>query len=197
MPRRQTSYELSGSKPTTKPGCWLSKRKRCVLLITVFYSSQMQQTPPGWYPDPQQPGTQRYWDGQQWTQQTAPGGPQAPKKGGGSLVLKIMLGILLAGIVLIGGCALLVGGAVNEAGKAIEEENNKSAITQTQFDQVQIGDTKSDVTKALGQPSTSSSSQAEDMNLDCVYYNVKGGGLLDSYQLCFDTSGKLESKDKY
>ena len=27
-------------------------------------------TPAGWYPDPQQPTTQRYWDGQQWTDRT-------------------------------------------------------------------------------------------------------------------------------
>lgn len=26
--------------------------------------------PPGWYPDP--PGGQRYWDGNQWTDQRAP-----------------------------------------------------------------------------------------------------------------------------
>ena len=25
------------------------------------------QTPPGWYPHPQQPGAQAYWDGYQWT----------------------------------------------------------------------------------------------------------------------------------
>jgi len=31
---------------------------------------------PGWYP--QSDGTQRYWDGQQWTEHAAPGAPQAP-----------------------------------------------------------------------------------------------------------------------
>ncbi|MFV8169889.1 DUF2510 domain-containing protein [Mycolicibacterium peregrinum] len=32
-------------------------------------------TPAGWYPD--QAGTTRYWDGQQWTTATAPAGPVA------------------------------------------------------------------------------------------------------------------------
>jgi hypothetical protein len=29
--------------------------------------------PPGWYPDPDTPGQQRYWDGQAWTDHRAPG----------------------------------------------------------------------------------------------------------------------------
>src|SRR5215210_2825079 len=31
-----------------------------------------EQQPAGWYPDPQVTGQQRYWDGFQWTEQTAP-----------------------------------------------------------------------------------------------------------------------------
>jgi hypothetical protein len=31
-----------------------------------------QSTPPGWYPDPTAPGTQRYWDGRAWTENRAP-----------------------------------------------------------------------------------------------------------------------------
>jgi hypothetical protein len=29
-------------------------------------------TPAGWYPDPSMPGTQRYWDGVQWTDSVMP-----------------------------------------------------------------------------------------------------------------------------
>jgi hypothetical protein len=35
-------------------------------------------TPPGWYPDAQVPGQNRYWDGQQWTAHTAPAAPSEP-----------------------------------------------------------------------------------------------------------------------
>ena len=34
-------------------------------------------TPEGWYPDPEQPDQQRYWDGSEWTQHMAPLAPQA------------------------------------------------------------------------------------------------------------------------
>jgi len=35
-------------------------------------------TPAGWYPDPNSPGQQRYWDGAAWTDNTAPGAGTAP-----------------------------------------------------------------------------------------------------------------------
>jgi hypothetical protein len=37
-----------------------------------------QQTPPGWYPDPSGSGQQRYWDGNQWTDNYSPASGGAP-----------------------------------------------------------------------------------------------------------------------
>lgn len=47
----------------------------------------MSETPAaGWYPDPQDATKQRYWDGNAWTEHTAPGAqpaaPSAPAGGG-------------------------------------------------------------------------------------------------------------------
>lgn len=41
------------------------------------------QAPAGWYPDPETPGRQRYWDGTAWTEHTAPGPGSAPRVGAG------------------------------------------------------------------------------------------------------------------
>jgi hypothetical protein len=57
----------------------------------------MTYTPPGWYPDPQQPNTQRYWNGEAWTPQTAPLHP--PARPNRVATAALVLGII--GIVLI------------------------------------------------------------------------------------------------
>jgi Protein of unknown function (DUF2510) len=38
----------------------------------------MSETPPGWYPNPDNPQAQRYWDGAQWTDHEAPAVAAAP-----------------------------------------------------------------------------------------------------------------------
>ncbi len=36
------------------------------------------ETPPGWYPDPERPGTQRWWDGEAWGTPVAQAQPGPP-----------------------------------------------------------------------------------------------------------------------
>jgi uncharacterized Tic20 family protein len=44
--------------------------------------SESAAPPPGWYPDPQNPGGQRWWDGSAWTAHVAePSGATAPAVG--------------------------------------------------------------------------------------------------------------------
>lgn len=76
--------------------------------------TEPQTTPPGWYPDPQVIGGQRYWDGQGWTQHTATlsqGSYQEPAK------KKLSTGAVVA--IVVGGVVLLLGLIVVLAAVAI------------------------------------------------------------------------------
>ena len=53
----------------------------------------MPNTPPGWYDDPNNPGQQAYWDGQEWA------GPPAPdRKPGNTLAI---LAVVFGGIAVL------------------------------------------------------------------------------------------------
>jgi len=54
---------------------------------------QPASPPPGWYPDPDVPGRQRWWDGQGWGQ-PAPTGQVAPAVASGSVADERSLAIL-------------------------------------------------------------------------------------------------------
>lgn len=59
----------------------------------------MPETPQGWYPDPQQPTQQRWWDGSQWTTHTTPLG-QAPATAVATAAPQAKPSKLTAGIVV-------------------------------------------------------------------------------------------------
>jgi hypothetical protein len=50
----------------------------------------------GWYPDPEQAESLRYWDGERWTEQRAPAAPVDPTSSLGPRVVLAMLGGAIA-----------------------------------------------------------------------------------------------------
>jgi hypothetical protein len=57
----------------------------------------MHATPPGWYPDPHDPYTQRYWDGVQWTESRSPGlQVQQRPETNGKAIASLVLGLVFA-----------------------------------------------------------------------------------------------------
>jgi hypothetical protein len=117
------------------------------------------------------------------------------------LVLKIVAGILLASLLLIGGCAALIGGAANEASKELDKQQAKNAITKQQYAAVKQRATRASVEKNFGKPEDIQESDIDlgdgkTMSSDCIYYNAKGGTLGDMYQFCFE-DGRLSSKSAY
>ena len=53
-------------------------------------------TPAGWYPDPQAPGQQRYWDGTAWTTSAPGSAAPAPGVAGPMTSTKAIIGLVLA-----------------------------------------------------------------------------------------------------
>lgn len=72
----------------------------------------------GWYPDPEQVHTVRYWDGDAWTEQRAPATAdiKQPKSGGGSLPGRMMALLTLA---IVGAVIAVVGAFLPVANTAI------------------------------------------------------------------------------
>ena len=117
-----------------------------------------------------------------------------------STVLKVLLGVVIGGVLLIAGCAALVAGGANEVSKSITKEQNRNAITNGQARALKLGVTLGAVKAKFGKPKDTQESTNAGLGSDsCVYYNIKGGKLLDSWQFCFDgagNGGKLRSKNR-
>jgi hypothetical protein len=97
------------------------------------------------------------------------------------VIAAIVAGSIVAVILLLGGCGLLIAGAIDEVGDEIDEDS----ITRAQFDSVQPGDTEASVRKRLGDPLSEDTFAGK--NLECIYYAQKDEGLfgLDDFELCF------------
>ena len=63
------------------------------------------------------------------------------KRRRGGTFLKVMLGVMIGGLVLIVGCVALIAGGVNEA----EQELEAQGITRAEFRSIEQGTTQEDV----------------------------------------------------
>jgi len=68
------------------------------------------------------------------------------------MVVKIALGVLLASLVLLAGCAVLFGAFVTEVDKGVQQEDHRSAITRADAAKVRRGMSERQVVRALGKP---------------------------------------------
>ncbi len=89
-----------------------------------------EQTPSGWYPDPEDASQQRYWDGAAWTEHRAPAahpqqpqiapGPQVPNHPQATTSLVLGIASLLCCGLLTGIPAMILGRKVT---KEVDESN--------------------------------------------------------------------------
>jgi hypothetical protein len=182
-----------------------------------------------WRADPAGRHEYRFWDGEKWTEHVSDRGqrsedpydgtvaiPSQPPARMGTATLNqpaptivvqhkshgclwaflIVAGIVIAGIVIV---AL----AINHAVDSLNAEQSKHAITQQQFDQVQLGITHADLQNQLGKPPENTQEfvskgilSETDITSSCLYYNRVGETFGSRYQFCFN-GDSLESKNAY
>jgi hypothetical protein len=121
-----------------------------------------------------------------------------------SSALKILLGIAVLVLVVVGGCTALFAAGVNEAVKDLNEDQARSAISQATFDSIQIGTTRPEVDAAVA-PAVPQDTQEftqegvldeAQLSSSCIYFNLEGGEFGDVLQFCFD-GDRLTSKNSY
>lgn len=98
------------------------------------------QTPAGWYPDPDNGAQQRYWNGMVWTDNYAPAAgaqPQPPKKGGVPTGVKALIGIVGA-LVLMGACGALLTGGETESPTAQATQTAQAADETTTAEEAPV-----------------------------------------------------------
>lgn len=87
-----------------------------------------EPTPAGWYPDPENAGQQRYWDGNAWTDNFAPGTVAAPAAAGTKKpIYKRPWFIVLAVLIGLGVIGNLIGGSPSETPKSSPSASESSS----------------------------------------------------------------------
>ena len=120
----------------------------------------------------------------------------------------VLLGLTLLFILVIAGCATLLGGAAKSVSDSLDADQARSAITPEKYQQVKIGKTRAQLDKFLA-PAVPQDAQefenegvlgSDKISSSCVYYNKAGGEFGDIYQFCLDGTGptaKITSKSSF
>ena len=119
-------------------------------------------------------------------------------------IRNVLLGITALFILIIAGCSILVGGAVNSVSNDLKKNQAKSAITVAQWDAIKPGQTKAQVLAIVkpAVPSDEQTTQSENKdfkyNSNCLYFNKAEDTsfTIIAYQVCL-SNGKVESKNSY
>lgn len=118
-------------------------------------------------------------------------------------VLKVALGMMLGGLVLIAGCAALIGAGADKVSKDLDRQQQAHAISLAKFRGVKHGWTERQVIGYVGKrPQDRQEFEGENAlsrepaNSSCIYYNRAAGRPGDLFQFCFE-QGRLRSKNSY
>jgi hypothetical protein len=174
----------------------------------------VSSVPAGWYRDPTGHSEHRYWDGTTWTEHVARAGvqstdeisgdyaPPAPPSPWPALPAPtqrrwpwVLAGIGVSLILLVGGCTAILVLAVKDTARELNAAQRRHAITQKQFDSIELGTAKEAVIAMLGkQPQDTQEFlrkdvvNADEIRSSCIYYNRINGEFGDRYQFCFEGS---------
>ena len=112
---------------------------------------------PGWYPDPESPGRQRFWDGQQWTDARAyPDSevgatqPAPTTKSSGSGAWPWVVGLIVVGAILLGLAYM-----VTQSGDSNETPTPNPTVTETERETATATATATTTETATAEPTES------------------------------------------
>lgn len=158
------------------------------------------QQPAGWYPNPEQPGTQRYWDGASWSDHVAPVGGLPKKSGGKGWLIGVGACLALAIIAVIGG-ALAGGGDEDRVDTSDRTASSPSNPTTADADEPTTETTVPEIPEptepATTQPAPQPIVQSGQGDGQTAPLNVPPGNYTVSYKFdgeCF-YGGSLEPLD--
>lgn len=120
-----------------------------------------------------------------------------------ALILALIVGLGLVCSSVIGGAGELAGEGLDVAQEELQRVNDKTAITERQFESVKATATERGLKRELGKPGAtgadriSRSFPGEPPGSSCLYYNELGAPVINglAYRFCF-LSGKLVRKER-